>query len=85
MQPREAAQAQPDDAATDAAIGAAMGAAALQTAGIMMAISRARDGVILEVNDAYCAIVGLDRSALVGKQSTKLDLLQAIRQALDAE
>ena len=78
MQPREAAGGQPDDAAidaaTDAAVGAAMGAAALQTAGIMMAISRARDGVILEVNDAYCAIVGLDRSALVGKQSTKLDL-----------
>ena len=70
MQRREAAEAQPDDATT----GAAMGAAALQGAGILMAISRARDGVILEVNDAYCAIVGLDRSELVGKQSTQLNV-----------
>jgi two-component system, cell cycle sensor histidine kinase and response regulator CckA len=39
-----------------------------------MAISRVRDGVVLEVNDAYCEIVGLDRSEIVGKPSTSLGL-----------
>jgi PAS domain S-box-containing protein len=57
---------------------AAMGTAALQSAGILMAITRARDGVILDVNDAYCAMAGLDRSQLVGKKSTELDLYAGI-------
>ncbi len=47
-------------------------AAAFQTAGIFMAISRTRDGLILEVNDAYCEAVGLDRSEIVGKTATEL-------------
>jgi PAS domain S-box-containing protein len=49
-------------------------AAAFQTAGILMAISRTRDGRIVEVNDAYCRAVGLDRSEMVGKTSTELGL-----------
>jgi len=54
--------------------GSPMAAAALQSAGILLAISRARDGVILEVNDTYCATIGRDRSELIGKQSTELNL-----------
>jgi two-component system, cell cycle sensor histidine kinase and response regulator CckA len=50
------------------------GGEALESVGILMALSRASDGVILEVNDAYCAIVGRDRSELIGRKSTALDL-----------
>jgi PAS domain S-box-containing protein len=49
-------------------------ASAPQGVGIMLAITRARDGMILEVNDTYCKTVGRDRSELVGKHSTELGL-----------
>jgi two-component system cell cycle sensor histidine kinase/response regulator CckA len=54
--------------------GPSRGVEALESVGILMAISRASDGVIMSVNDAYCAIVGRDRSELIGRKSTALDL-----------
>lgn len=52
-------------------------AAAMQYAGIGLALVRARDHVIVEANDEYCALFGYEPQDLVGQHATVLNAPEA--------
>jgi two-component system, cell cycle sensor histidine kinase and response regulator CckA len=64
-----------DRVGSDRGDGRAVFEAAFQTASVLMNICSMRDGRMIEVNDAFCAALGYDRSELIGHSAAGLGLL----------
>jgi two-component system cell cycle sensor histidine kinase/response regulator CckA len=72
---RAARQRRARKAGTTQRTGEASFEAAFHTACIPMAISRLRDAVLIEVNDAFCEQTGYSRSEAVGRTADELGVL----------